>query len=186
MSEGRLVILSGPSGVGKDTVINAWRDADPRVTRVVAYTTRAPRHGEVNGIDYHFVPVETFLAMAEAGKFLEWMEVHGNFYGTPLASVDQMIRDGLVAILKIDVQGALRAIELRPEALTVFLLPPSDEELEARIRRRALDDEATIQKRLLNARKELEAAPKYQHCIVNDDLAKVVERLLELVPPPRS
>lgn len=177
---GRLVILSGPSGVGKDTVIDAWKTADPRVRRVVAYTTRAPRHGESDGIDYHFVPVDRFRELADAGAFLEFKEVHGNFYATPLHDMETMLREGAIAVLKIDVQGALSAMELRPDAMTIFILPPSDQELERRIRGRGTDDEATIEKRLHNARREIEISDRYQHRIVNDSVEAVVQALIGL------
>lgn len=167
--------------MGKDTVINAWRTKNPRVERVVAYTTRAPREGELAGVDYHFVPVESFHKLAADGAFLEHKEVHGNFYATPLLDMERMLADGKIAILKIDVQGALTAMSLRPDAITVFLLPPSWDELERRIRDRGTDDAATIEKRLRNATEELELADRYQHRVTNDDLDKVVARLEEIV-----
>jgi guanylate kinase len=164
---GRLVILSGPSGVGKDTVIDAWSEMDPRVERVVAYTTRPPREGEVEGIDYHFVSVPHFEQLAEEGAFLEWKRVHGNFYATPLKEMERMLEEGKIAVLKIDVQGALAAMALRPDALTVFLLPPSWDELERRIRGRATEAPEAIEGRLVNARNEMALADRYQHRIVN-------------------
>jgi guanylate kinase len=175
------VILSGPSGVGKDTVIDAWRAVDTRVHRVVAYATRAPRTGETDGIDYHFVTVEEFHRKAAAGDFLEYKEVHGNWYATPLRDMEQMLEDGKIAILKIDVQGALSAMELRPDAITVFILPPSVEELERRIRGRGTDAPEAIEKRLQNARDELSVAPRYQHQVVNLDVEKTVEELARVV-----
>ncbi len=181
MNGGRLVILSGPSGVGKDTVIDAWRAADPRVERVVATCTRPPRTGERDGVDYDFVSPEEFHRRAEAGAFLEHKEVHGNWYATPVAGVESRLAEGKVAVLKIDVQGALDVMERRPDALTVFLLPPSLEELEARIRGRGQDDEAAIERRLATARWELDQAGRYQHRIVNDEVPRVVEELRRIV-----
>lgn len=178
---GRLVILSGPSGVGKDTVIDAWRRADPRVTRVVAYTTRRPREGERSDVDYHFVSVAEFLRKADAGEFLEFKEVHGNHYATPLGEMDELLKGGKIAVLKIDVQGALTAMELRPDATTVFLLPPSDEELARRIHDRNLDHHEQISQRLLNAREEVALASHYQHRIVNERVEDVVAQLQEIV-----
>src|SRR5689334_15018289 len=127
---GRLVILSGPSGVGKDTVLAAWQSSNPRVQRVVAYTTRAPRAGEQNGVDYHFVSRARFDELVEANAFLEHKIVHGNYYATPLADMEAMLNAGKIAVLKIDVQGAMEAMRLRPDALSIFLLPPNVEDLE--------------------------------------------------------
>lgn len=178
---GRLVILSGPSGVGKDTVIAAWRAADPRVERVVACTTREPREGEVAGVDYTFLSRDEFLARAEQGAFLEFKEVFGNLYGTPLSEVARITGEGRIAVLKIDVQGALAVMEKRPDAVSVFLLPPSQEELERRIRGRATDSEETIRKRLAGAEREMAEAHKYQHRIVNGDLNVCVAELMKAV-----
>ena len=174
---GRLLILSGPSGVGKDTLIDAWKAKNARVERVVAYTTRQPRMGERDGLDYHFVPTSKFIEMAERGAFLEHKEVHGNYYATPLADMEAMLAEGKIAILKIDVQGALTVMELRPDALSVFVLPPSIEELEERIRGRGADDEPTIRKRLANALDEISLAGRYRTQIVNDDLEAAVSKL---------
>lgn len=175
------MILSGPSGVGKDTVINEWQKRNARVRRVVAYTTRTPRKGEVAGVDYHFVSCKEFLAKATAGEFLEFKEVHGNHYATPLRDLDLMLTEGLVAILKIDVQGALTAMELRPEAMSVFLLPPTNEELERRIRARNADSDEAITRRLINAHEEIALAHHYQHRLVNDSVPDLVETLEKLV-----
>ena len=175
-----LLILSGPSGVGKDTVIDAWRARDLRVTRVVAYTTRLPREGEVEGVDYHFVSVDRFLEHASAGDFLEAKEVHGNHYATPLKDMEALLAAGKVAVLKIDVQGALTAMALRPDAISVFLLPPDGEELARRLRDRGTDDAATVARRLENARGEIALSEGYAHRIVNDDVDEVVSRLRAL------
>lgn len=173
--------MSGPSGVGKDTVINAWRAKNPRVQRVVAYTTREPRVGEQEGIDYHFVSIDRFHELAADGAFLEHKEVHGNWYATPLRDMEQMLGEGKIAILKIDVQGALSAMRVRPDALSIFLMPPSWEELERRIRGRGTDDAATIEKRLRNATEEIEYADRYRFQVTNDDLNKAVEELEGIV-----
>jgi guanylate kinase len=178
---GRIVILSGPSGVGKDTVIERWKELDSRVERVIAYTTRTPRTGEVDGVDYHFVSREHFERMAAEGKFLEWKEVHGNLYATPLNDMEDLLADDKIAILKIDVQGGVEAMALRPDALSIFLTPPSWDELERRIRARGADDPNAIEKRLQNARDELAIAPRYAHRVVNDDLSRAVAEIQELV-----
>ncbi|MBX3111961.1 MAG: guanylate kinase [Fimbriimonadaceae bacterium] len=177
----RLVVLSGPSGVGKDTVIDAWARRDPQVKRVVAYTTRPPRPGEHDGDDYHFVDPERFDRLATEGAFLEAKNVHGNWYATPLADMEEMLDAGLVAVLKIDVQGALVAMERFPWALTVMLAPPSAEELERRIRGRGTDAEEVVAKRLANARGELAQADRYQHVVVNRDVDEAVEEIMGLV-----
>jgi guanylate kinase len=176
-----IVILSGPSGVGKDTVIDAWRAADPRIERVVTYTTRKPRAGEVDGRDYNFVDLETFRHLLNQGHFWEHKVVHGHYYASPKKDTEAIIEKDKIPVLKIDVQGALEVMHLRPDALTVFILPPSLEELEARIRGRKTDDEETIQKRLRNAHDEIALADRYQLQIVNDEIDVVVRKLIEAV-----
>lgn len=177
----RLVIFSGPSGVGKDAVLNRWHELDGRVVRVVAYSTRNPRAGEVDGVDYHFVSREEFVAKAEAGDFLEYKEVHGNLYATPLKDMNQLLDAGRIAVLKIDVQGALAVMAKRDDALSIFLLPPSWEELERRIRDRGTDDDATIQKRLANARDEIALADRYHHRVINEEVDRAVAEIQGLV-----
>ena len=179
--EGRLVILSGPSGVGKDTLIEAWRARNPRVQRVVAYTTRPPREGEIDGKDYHFVSIPAFLLMADSNRFLEWKIVHGNYYATPLDDMEAMLAEGKIAILKVDVHGAVSAMDRRPDAVSIFIQPPSWEELESRIRGRALDLPEAIEKRLANAKEEISFADRYQHQVVNRDLEKAVDQLEKIV-----
>ncbi len=179
--EGRLVILSGPSGVGKDTLIEAWRARNPRVQKVVAYTTRPPREGEQDGRDYHFVTIPTFLLMADSGKFLEWKIVHGNYYATPLSDMEAMLAEGKIAILKIDVHGAIAAMDLRTDAISIFIQPPSWAELESRIRGRALDSPDVIEKRLDNALEEISFSDRYKHQVVNRNLDDAVEALEQIV-----
>jgi guanylate kinase len=181
LSNGKTVILSGPSGVGKDTVIDRWTIRNPRVSRVVAYTTRPPRPHESEGRDYHFVSTDRFQEHARAGDFLEYKEVHGNYYATPLKDLDLLLEGGKVAVLKIDVQGALTAMSLRPEAISVFLLPPSAEELERRLSGRGTEDPAAVVRRMENARNEMALADRYRHRIVNEDLERVVEPLEDTV-----
>jgi len=180
MATGRLVILSGPSGVGKDTVIDAWRNADASVERVVAYATRAPRSGEVDGVDYRFVPVDQFQQMAAAGEFLEHKRVFENYYATPARDPDRIVSEGRIAVLKIDVQGALAVMPLRPEAITVFLLPPSEEVLKSRIEGRRTDAPEVIFRRLNEAKNEIAQAHNYQFQIVNENVDEVVAKLKEL------
>jgi guanylate kinase len=178
---GRIVILSGPSGVGKDTVLDAWSRRDPHVQRVVAYTTRPMRPQETDAVDYKFVSRERFCELISQGAFLEFKEVFGNLYGTPLGDMQDMIAAGKVAVLKIDVQGALTAMKLRPDALSVFIMPPSYEELERRIRGRGTDPAEMIERRLQTARDEMALAPEYQHVLVNRDVDELVGKLESLV-----
>lgn len=167
--------------MGKDTVIDAWRKVNDKITRVVAYTTRKPRSGEVQGIDYNFVTVPLFKQLVKEGAFLEHKEVHGNFYATPIREMEAMLERGQIAILKIDVQGAMIAMKRRPEALSVFILPPSWDELEQRIRGRGTDDDQAIEMRLRNARVEMDMADKYRHCVINREVEDTVKRLQDLV-----
>ncbi len=179
-AQGRLVILSGPSGVGKDTVLDAWRAADSNVVRVVAYTTRPMRPGERDGIDYHFVSREAFQRRIGEGAFLEYKEVHKNFYGTPTEAMEALLAEGRVTVLKIDVQGALAVIPKRPNAMSVFLMPPSLEELERRLRDRGTDSEEVVQLRIKNARAEMELSKYYSHVIVNREVPETVQTLQDL------
>lgn len=150
---------------------------NPKVQRVVACTTRKPREGEVDGVDYHFVSVDTFNKMVANHEFLEWKQVHGNYYATPVKEVQQLLEEGKIAILKIDVQGALAVMKLRPDALSIFIKPPSWDELERRIRLRALDDQEAILKRLRNAEEELAQADHYRFVTTNDILERTVDQL---------
>lgn len=175
------MILSGPSGVGKDTLLDAWIAADPRVAKVITSTTRAMRAGEIEGREYQFLTLEEFEAKRAAGAFLEAKNVHGNWYASPRAETERLVAEGRIAVLKIDVQGAREVRPKMPDALSVFILPPSLEVLEERIRVRGLDDEAAIERRLANARAEINESPSYDHRVVNDDLARAVEELIEIV-----
>lgn len=166
--KGTLVILSGPSGVGKDQALCAWRGLNPKVRRVVSYTTRLRAEAEVDGVDYHFVTQDRFLELAGLGAFLEYKHVHDRYYGTPIEDMERSLEAGLIAVLKIDVQGALEIMPKRPDAVTIFVSPPSWEELERRIRARGRDDEVQIAIRLEAARWEMEQRPRYQYEVVNE------------------
>lgn len=174
-------MLSGPSGSGKDAVVDEWRLLEPRVTEVTTYTTRAMRVGETDGVDYYFVTSEQFGALASEGDLLEWKEVHGKLYGSPARQTDDLVEDGRIAVLKIDVQGARDLRLKRPEAVSIFVMPPSLEALEERLRKRATETEEQIQTRLVSARLEIACANEYEFVVVNDDLKQCALEVHQIV-----
>lgn len=179
---GKLVLLSGPSGVGKDAILDGLIAKDSRIRRVVTYTTREPRDGERDGIDYHFVTLDRFFELANAGHFFEYMNVFADdWYASPRTDAEQLESDGMITVLKIDVEGANEVRRLRPDALSIMILPPSKEELERRIRARGVDDEASIQRRLAKANWELGFADRYTHQVVNDNLPAAIEAVYSLI-----
>lgn len=186
MSPGVIVIISGPSGVGKDTIINAWKKSNSRVERVVTYTTRAPRTGEENGVDYHFVDERAFVDMAKAGAFLEHKMVHGNRYGTPMQGLAAILSKNKIAVLKIDVQGALAAMPKLQGELSIFLIPPSIEELTRRLRERKTESETQVRTRIRNAKREIAAAVHYSATVVNDEIDRAVSEIERLVAEHES
>ncbi len=174
----RLFVLSAPSGAGKSTILALALHRSPQVEATVSHATRAPRPGEQDGVSYHFVSREAFAQMESAGAYLESFEVHGNRYGTAWAEVERIWAAGRDALCEVDVQGA-SAIRARfPEAISLFIVPPSLEELERRLRGRGTEDEPTVLRRLSNARSELARAPGFDYVIVNDDLDEAVEDLV--------
>ncbi len=176
-----IIVISGPSGVGKSTVAGMVLEKAPQLVRSVSLTTRKPRQGDVDGEDYHFVSPGEFSARRDAGGLLEWAEVHGNLYGTEAAQVDRQLSGGMSVLLEIDVQGGRSVKKARPGAILIFLLPPSDEILEERLRGRGTDDEGVILKRLENARRELESAEYYDYTVVNNDLDGCVSEVLGII-----
>ena len=174
---GLLIVLSGPSGVGKDSVLDELKKIYPALAKCVTMTTRQPRDGEVDGVDYTFVSVEDFKKRVDEGGFLEYAEVHCNLYGTPRSWVEENLAQGADIVLKIDVQGGLTVKHKMPSAVMVFLLPPSMEELERRLRSRLTETDEEMSVRLLNARKELEQISRYDYVIVNDSISKAAEEL---------
>jgi guanylate kinase len=183
---GRLVVLSGPSGVGKDTVLHELRNLDPSLRYSVSYTTREPRSGEVDGVAYSFVDTETFRAMAERGEFLEWAEVHGHLYGTSEARVKAALDRGEDIVLKIDVQGAAWIRPRVAGAIFIFLLPPSEGELRRRLVSRDTEDEASLELRFSNAVTELADGAAYDHRVVNDDVGRAAREVLDIVGRSRA
>jgi guanylate kinase len=182
---GRLVVVSGASGTGKSTLVRralARPDVNARLS--ISATTRAQRPGEADGVDYYFLPRAEFESRRDRGEFLEWAEVHGNLYGTPAAPVADSLAGGQSVVLEIDVQGGFQVRERAPGTVLVFVHAPSMAVLEARLRARNSDDEATIQRRLANARGEIALASRYDYQIVNDDLDAAVAALATLLQSP--
>ena len=173
--------MSGPSGVGKGTLVAKLRQRVPSLGLTVSATTRSPREGEKDGVSYYFLSEEEFGRRVEAGEFLEWANVHGHRYGTLHSEVDRLFDEGRSVVLEIDVQGGLNVRRVRPDTVLVFIEPPSAEELERRLRGRGTEDEATIRLRLDNAASEFEAAASYDERIVNDDLDRAVGELADLI-----
>lgn len=168
--QGKLFILSAPAGTGKTTLVRMLTQEFPCVVASISSTTRAPRQGEVDGVDYHFITRTAFDDKVKAGEFLEHVELYGDCYGTSRSWVNKQLAEGKHVILVIDVQGA-RLLRDKVKAVTIFVSPPSLEELERRLKRRKTEDASVIEQRLLWAKKEMEARDGYDYQIVNDDLA---------------
>jgi guanylate kinase len=186
VTRGRLVVLSGPSGVGKDTVLRALFALDPHLRYSVSYTTRAPREGEADGVAYSFVDRATFEEMAARGEFLETAEVHGNLYGSSRRRVEEALDRGEDIVLKIDVQGAAQLRGRVPDALFIFLEPPSPEVLRERLRARGTDDADALRRRAADAERELAEAERYDHRVVNDDVERAAREILAIVAASRD
>jgi guanylate kinase len=188
---GSLFVITAPSGAGKSSLIEALLREDARLKLSVSYTTRAPRPGEANGREYHFIDEATFLAMLARGEFLESAEVHGNRYGTSEKVITDALARGDDLVLEIDWQGAQQVRRLHPECTGVFILPPSVAELERRMRARGQDTDAVIRRRLASAEEEMSHAPEFDYVIINKDFDEAkrdlqaiirVERLLKARP----
>ncbi|MBL4903632.1 MAG: guanylate kinase [Desulfocapsa sp.] len=184
---GQLFILSAPSGTGKTTILKKVMANVTNLYFSISHTTRAPRNGEKNGVDYHFVTVVEFQEMCEKDLFLEWAEVHGNFYGTSRPAVLKQLACGQDVILDIDVQGAAIIIaDATLPGVSVFVAPPSLSELEKRLCSRGTDTKETIELRLDNAVKEMDAAEKYDYLVINDNLEEAVGTLQSVIIAERS
>lgn len=185
--KGTLIVLSGPSGTGKGTVLKHFFDnyADDAVKLSISATTRLPRDGETDGVNYFFVGKEKFENMVQNDMLLEWASFCGNFYGTPKAFVDENLENGCDVILEIEVQGALKVMEKRPDAAFVFIAPPSMQELKNRIVGRQTETADVIEKRMETAKWEVQNISKYTYAVVNDDADMAAKRLKTIIDAER-
>ena len=182
---GTLFVVAAPSGGGKTSLTRALLEKDPGIRLSVSYTTRPPRPGEQDGVDYHFVSAERFMALRDAGEFLEHAHVHGNWYATSASWLNQQIEAGQDVLLEIDWQGAAQVRRLIPSSVHIFILPPSLALLEERLHRRGQDDKATIARRLEAARDEMRQCAEFKYVIINQDFATAVDDLSAIVRASR-
>lgn len=174
-NKGTLYIISAPSGTGKGTIVAELLRSDPSIFFSVSATTRSPREGEVHGVNYLFISREDFLKTAENGGMLEYAEFCENFYGTPKKPVTDALEAGREVILEIETVGAMKVMQSVPEAVSIFILPPSIAELRHRLEVRGTETKEVIDKRISEARAEIEKAPNYEYVVVNDDLEKAID-----------
>jgi len=185
-SRGLLFIVSAPSGAGKTTLVERLVEQTPHLKMSRSYTSRPAREGEVDGVDYNFVSRERFEAMVAVGEFLEWADVFGNLYGTSAADTERVLEAGFDLVLVIDVQGARKVRRRGIETTAVFVMPPSLEVLEKRLRGRSKDAEDAIQRRLHVARQEVAAFAEYDFVVINDEITAAVDRLRSIVVAERA
>lgn len=183
MSPGKLVVLTGPSGVGKGTIVRSLRQDHPDWFLSTSATTRDPRPGEIHGEAYYFISREEFQTLIAQGGLIEWAEYAGNYYGTPKKPVEDQIAAGKIVLLEIEVLGARQIKDLFPEALRIFIHPPSLEELEQRLRGRGEEKEEVIARRLAKAKEELAASGEFDQEIINDDLAQAIAAVAQAIAP---
>lgn len=182
---GTLVVVSAPSGAGKTTLCHEVRSLVPDLYYSVSYTTRAPRSGERNGRDFHFVTASEFTVMRERDELAEWAEVHGHLYGTPARALEGALSRGLDVLLDIDTHGARQLRQRYPEAVSVFIMAPSLAELDARLRERKSDAPGDIARRLARAREEIAAWREYHYLIINRDVKDAVDQLATIIQAER-
>ena len=183
---GFLLVLSGPSGAGKGTLVERLLAARSECVFSVSWTTRPRRANEQDGVQYRFVTREEFDRYRQAGGLLEWAEVHGQLYGTPVAPVDEAMRAGRVVVLDVDVQGGASVRRLRPDAVSVFILPPTVDALRQRLLKRSTDAPQVVERRLRDAPGEIAQYAEYQYVVMNDDLEQAVARLTAIVDAERA
>ena len=177
----RLIILTGPSGVGKGTVVKEILDKDKNICLSVSATTRSPRKGEKEGENYYFLSEENFKEMINKNLFLEWAKFAGNYYGTPLSFVKDKIEDGFIVLLEIEVEGAKQIKDKFPDSLSIFILPPSKEELERRIRNRGTEKEEAINRRLSRSTYEIASSDEFDFKVTNSDVDETAERIIKII-----
>jgi guanylate kinase len=182
---GLLIVISGPSGAGKGTICKSFMDRNKNVALSVSATTRAPRNGEVEGINYYFMTKEEFKDKIHTNDFLEYAEVYDNYYGTPKSNVEEILESGKDVILEIDIQGALKVKENTEEGVFIFILPPSMQELKKRIINRGSETQESLMKRFKSAYKEINFISKYNYAVVNDKLEMAVEKLEAIISAER-
>lgn len=185
MHKGMLIVYSGPSGVGKGTILGPYLKEHPEAVLSVSMTTRAPRPGETDGVEYYFVTREQFEAEIAAGGLLEYAQYSGNYYGTPRRMVEEQLMQGRDVVLEIEVQGAARIRKACPDAVFIFVMPPSYETLESRLAGRGTEPPEVVRRRLEAARTELRCAAEYDYIIVNDDLEEARTRLGAVITAAR-
>lgn len=183
---GSLFIVAAPSGAGKSTLVNALLKQEPGIKLSISTTTRQPRPGEVDGREYHFTTAEDFIARADAGEFLEWAEVHGNYYGTSRLMVEDVMKAGTDVLLEIDWQGARQVRKQFPGAVGIFIVPPSIAALEERLHKRGQDEPHVITKRLLAAGGEIAHAPDFDYVIINEEFNVALSEMSAIVKATRA
>jgi guanylate kinase len=177
----KLIIITGPSGVGKGTVVKELLDRNKDIWLSISATTRNPRIGEKDGENYYFLSDEKFKDMIDKKEFLEWAQFAGNYYGTPLSTVNEKIEKGFIVLLEIEVEGAKQIKEKFPEALSIFLLPPSKAELEKRIRNRGTEKEEAIDRRLSRANYEIASSDQFDFVLTNHDVDETVKEVFKII-----
>ena len=177
----KLIILTGPSGVGKGTVVKEILGKEKNIWLSISATTRGPREGEKDGENYYFMDKKKFKEMIEQDLFLEWAQFAGNYYGTPLSSVNEKIKKGFTVLLEIEVEGAKQIKEKFPNSLSIFLLPPDKAELERRIRNRGTENEESIKKRLSRANYEISASNDFDFSLTNQNVNETAMRIIKLI-----